>query len=60
MIEAIKNLGLIHLNQQLGETGKDKIRNVQEFSKMVEINPSLVARLLAERVGTDPNNINVL
>lgn len=57
MIEAIKNLGLIHLNQELGE--RDSIRTVQEFSKVVENNPTLVAKLLAERVGSVPENIKV-
>lgn len=59
MIEAIKNLGLIHLNQRLGETGKDKIRSVQEFSKIMGDNPTLVAGLLAKSAGDNADNIKV-
>lgn len=60
MIEAIKNLGLlIHLNQQLGKKGKEKIKNAQKFSKIVETSPSLVAQLLTEPVGHHFNNVKV-
>lgn len=59
MIEAIRNLGLIYLNQELDKKGKKLIRDVKEFSKIIEDEPEIIAKLLSEKVGSDAEDIKV-